>query len=107
MLVLLAASPVTAPFSSCDLRLFTAGVAIIEPAFAQFASMSGGEIDCGDAHGLSPLDTRSLLPPDSSASAAIPPVAVLRPALAVWTAAPRDLSRSPHDPSVSATVLRL
>jgi hypothetical protein len=107
MLVLLAASPVTAPFSSCDLRLFTAGTAIIEPAFAQFGAMSGVENASGDAYSLSPLDSRSVLPPDSSASVSIPAVRVARSAQMVWTTAPRDRHRCPHDPSASMIVLRV
>jgi hypothetical protein len=107
MLVLLAASPVTAPFSSCDLRLFTAGTAIIEPAFAQFGAMSGVESANGDAYSLSPVDSRNVLPPDSAASVAIPAAHVVKSAQRTWRTAPRDRARCPHDPSASMIVLRV
>jgi hypothetical protein len=106
VLLLLAASPVTAPFSTCDLRLFTAHTASVQPAVARFASISATESDGGDAYSVSPL-TRSVLPADSPSSVAVFPVRIPAPAAASSVRGRRNLNRSPHEPTASPTVLRL
>ena len=106
VLLLLAASPVTAPFSTCDLRRFAGDTPIVQPAFAQFASISATESDDGDAYSLSPIVTRSVLRPDSPAGDATA-ARVLIPPDTGRLRAPRGLNRSPHELSASSMVLRL
>jgi len=107
-LLLLAASPVTAPFSTCDLRLFAANTASIESAAAaRLASISATENDGGDAYSLSPL-TRIVLPADDSTTIVTIISVPVTPLVAIVPGrSPRDLNRSPHDSSASPTVLRL
>jgi hypothetical protein len=106
VLLLLAASPVTAPFSSCDLRLFTMSTTGIQStAVARFASISATESDGGDAYSLSPIVTRIVMP-DDSPSVTAPPFVVMNSAAVADTRPPRDLNRSPHHLSAS-TALRL
>src|SRR5215831_7969100 len=108
VLLLLAASPVTAPFSTCDLRLLTARTATVDvPAPVRFGSISATESDGVDAYSLSPLVTRSVPRPDSHPSVAVAPARGLRPAGISDRHRPRDINRSPHESSPSSTVLRL
>src|SRR5215468_1174103 len=108
VLVLLAASPVTAPFSSCDLRLLMAHGARLEaPAFEGMRSLSGAEHGGGDAYSLSPLVDRRALPRDSTASLPIRPEHAARAAAGFRALAAFDLSRLPHESSLPPTVLRL
>jgi hypothetical protein len=105
VLLLLAASPVTAPFATCDLRLLAAHTASAEvPASVQFGSISATESDGVDAYSLSPLVTRIVPPPDSRG--AVIPAGDVRPA-AIAPGRPRDINRSPHESSGSPLVLRL
>ena len=107
VLLLLAASPVTAPFSSCDLRLFTMSTTGIQStAVARFASISATESDGGDAYSLSPIVTRCLVPNDSSPIVAALPFLGMKPSAAADARRPRDLNRSPH-PLSASTALRL
>jgi hypothetical protein len=108
VLLLLAASPVTAPFSTCDLRLLVAHTAVGEtPAPVRFGSISATESDGVDAYSLAPLVTRCVPPPDSHPSVAMVPARVLRPAGIAGHRGPRDIHRSPHEFSGSPTALRL
>jgi hypothetical protein len=108
VLLLLAASPVTAPFSTCDLRLLTTHTATGDArAPVRFGSISATESDGVDAYSLSPLVTRSVPRPDSLPSVAVAPARVLRPEGSLDRQRPRDINRSPHEFSGSPTVLRL
>jgi hypothetical protein len=107
VLLLLAASPVTAPFSTCDLRLLTARTTVDVPATVRFGSISATESDGVDAYSLSPLVTRSVPRPDSYPSVAVAPAHVLRLAGISDRHRLRDINRSPHEFSSSRTVLRL
>jgi len=109
VLVLLAASPVTAPFSSCDLRLLLMahGARLEAPAFEGMRALSGAERSGGDAYSLSPLVDRRALPKDSTASLPIRPEHAARAAAGFRALAASDLSRLPHESALPPTVLRL
>jgi len=109
LLLLLAASPVTAPFSTCDLRVFATRAAAIQlnAPLAHFGSFSAAESDRGDADSVSPIVSRVALSHDSHSSVAVLPLRV--PALTAVgrVRIPLDLNRSPHDLPPSLTVLRV
>jgi hypothetical protein len=107
LLLLLAASPVTAPFSTCDLRVFVAQTASLEAAAPQFGSLSAAERDGGDAYSISPLVNRSALSQDSPSSVAVLRLHVILPGIVARMSVPLALNRSPHELPASATVLRL
>jgi hypothetical protein len=107
-LVVLAASPVTAPFSTCDLRAFfapTSSVHVTSTALSASAMSAPLSIDT-NANSVSPLVSRLELPDADSGGL----VMLLFRGV---TANDRDHSRlhdlalSPHDRITSPTVLRL
>jgi len=108
LLLLLAASPVTAPFSTCDLRVFVTQTAAVQTgAPVQFGSLSAAERDGGDAYSISPLVSRTGLLPASPSSAAVLPLHIILPEVVARMSVPLDLNRSPHELPALATVLRL
>jgi len=106
VLLVLATSPVTAPFSTCDLRVFLARTAAVQSVAPQFGSLVAAEREAGDAYSISPLVSRSALSKDSPSSAVVP-VPVVRPRIVVRMSVPLDVSRSPHESPASTPVLRV
>jgi hypothetical protein len=112
VLLILATSPFTPPFSTCDL-----GVLLGHTTYAQVTSLGraaqgivpiNGDPDrCSDAYGVSPVVTRIELPRESACTVASLLIDAFD-CLSVRAASfPIEVSQSLHPPSRQSAVLRL
>jgi hypothetical protein len=108
MLVVLAASPVTAPFSTCDLGTLLGCVPTLLASAGTTALSVAAAPTNGDAYSISPVLVRIELRHQPAAAAITVPDPRHGSRLApISRRSFRDLDRSPRDPSQQITVLRL
>ena len=106
MLVLLAASPVTTPFASCDLRCFvSASVSVATTFDPAGASLTAPSSTSGDAYTLSMPVPRDIVPPDASAGGAVTPRRTVH-IPSYNSDRPRDVAWSSQARSAQRTILR-
>jgi len=106
VLVVLAASPVTAPFSTCDLRAFFTPTPIGAITVSPGATLAAPLPLDGDANGVSPIVARH------DARSDTPGALLIFPFSADFTAArevdrPDDVGAPAHDRPARPLVLRL
>jgi hypothetical protein len=107
-LLLLAASPFTAPYSTCDLRAF-----FVELKPAQVLSLGQAQTCIGvasatsDADAVSPVVARTQLQRDAALPLIESPVPRRINHVGFRRLPPADLNRSPHHTTSQPTVLRL
>jgi hypothetical protein len=106
VLVLLAASPVTAPFSTCELRDLFTPRSIAHAALAPTAIASRLLAVGDDANTVSPVLRRCEPPAESRTGHAVLPFHAVSIALRGVGSPPQE-SRTPHDHPTQPTVLRL
>src|SRR5215813_9924634 len=109
ILVALAASPFTAPFSSCDLTVLLGRTAVVQMApfarsGAQMTAALGSTDSSSDAYCVSPLVTRTELGRNAPFRS---PGLLTCASAATAAAAPLHASQSRYGPSTRAAVLRL
>jgi hypothetical protein len=107
VLVVLATSPVTAPFSSCDLRAFLAPTSSVSvPSIFPSTAMSAPLSIDGDANSLSPVVPRHELSGGDSGVLVMLLFYGVTPG-GTGTFFPHEINLSPHDRMTGPTVLRL
>ena len=106
ILIVLAASPVTAPFSTCELRDLFMSRSVAQMALVRPATATAPLAIDDDANSVSPVLSRREPPADSRAGHAMLPFHAVDVAFRDGDRPPQK-SVTPHDRLTQPTVLRL
>jgi hypothetical protein len=106
-LLLLAASPFTAPYSTCDLGVLLGHATYAQMIPARPAGRIAAASADSDAYSVSPVVTRIELAREPALATAIFRIRALNRGRAPSVHSPRDVNLSPHEPSGQPITLRL